>query len=95
MKGKEIEVREDERGAQRGRELLGECGLGLANTGENSIEVQCVSITILLAFERNRKSLKGEVLSDVVGSFGRLAMLAQDDNAHRMVSRQVVRLRGN
>ena len=40
MKGKEIEdvreVREDKRGAQRGRELLGECGLGLANTGKNS-----------------------------------------------------------
>jgi hypothetical protein len=50
----------------------------LANTGKNSIEVHCVSITILLAFERIRMSLKGEVV--------RLAMLAQDDHAHRMVS---------
>ncbi len=51
---------------------------GLANTRKNSIEVHSVSITILLAFERIRKWLKGEVV--------RLAMLAQDDHAHRMVS---------
>ncbi len=28
------------------------------NTGENSTKVHCVSITLLLAFEWNRKSLK-------------------------------------
>lgn len=33
-------------------------GCMVANTGENSIKVHCVSITFLLAFEWNRKSLK-------------------------------------
>jgi len=33
-------------------------GCVAANTGENSIEVHCVSITFLLSFEWNRESLK-------------------------------------
>jgi hypothetical protein len=37
--------------------------------------------------------LKREILSDKVGTFGRLAMLTQDDHAHRMVSLQVTSLK--
>ena len=33
-------------------------GCVAANTRENSTKVHCLSITFLLAFERNRKSLK-------------------------------------
>ena len=41
-----------------GRDVRTVRGCVAANTRENSIEVHCVSITFLLAFEWNRKSLR-------------------------------------
>jgi len=57
LRGKELEdvketkevkeAKEDRRGAERARELPRACGLGLTNTGENSIEVHRMSIYLL------------------------------------------------